>query len=82
MLRQDEYTAKDISRILGIREKEVYEHLPHVQRSLGNAVSLIVEPARCMECDFIFTKRKRVTTPGRCPVCRSERISEPVFKIT
>lgn len=82
MLRQDEYTAKDISRILGIREKEVYEHLPHVQRSLGNTVSFIAHPARCMDCDFVFRKRSRFTTPGRCPVCRSERISEPIFSIS
>jgi len=81
LLMDGEYTAKDISRILGIKEKEVYEHLPHVEKSLGNRLSLICAPARCLTCDFVFAKRKRLTTPGRCPVCRSEHVSAPVYGI-
>ena len=81
MLRETELTARDISRILGIREKEVYEHLPHVERSEGPGAQLIAEPARCLKCGFVFTKRTRFTAPGRCPVCRSESISEPVYGI-
>jgi transcriptional regulator len=79
MLRDGEFTARDISQILGIREKEVYEHLPHVERSAGPGENLIVQPARCMNCGFVFAKRKRFTSPGRCPVCRSESISRPVY---
>jgi transcriptional regulator len=79
MLREGDYTARDISQILGIKEKEVYEHLPHVERSAGPGANLIVEPARCMDCGFVFTKRKRFTSPGRCPVCRSESITQPVY---
>jgi transcriptional regulator len=79
MLRQGEFTAQDISRILGIREKEVYEHLPHVERSAGPGARLIVDPARCLACGFVFSKRKRFTSPGRCPLCRSESITRPVF---
>jgi predicted Zn-ribbon and HTH transcriptional regulator len=82
LLKQGEFTAKDLSRILGIREKEVYEHLPHVERSARNSVQFIYRPASCLDCDFVFKKRRRFTRPGRCPVCRSERISEPAFRIT
>jgi hypothetical protein len=82
MLTEGEYTARDLSQILHIREKEVYEHLPHVQRSLGNTVNLMARPPACLECGFVFNKRTRLTTPGRCPVCRAERISEPVFGIS
>jgi transcriptional regulator len=79
MLREGEYTAQDLSRLLGIREKEVYEHLPHVERSAGPGAQLIVDPARCLTCGFVFAKRKRFTSPGRCPVCRSESITRPAF---
>ena len=82
MLREGEYTAKDISRRLGIRERDVYEHLVHVQRSRRSGVHLVSQPARCLNCDYVFIKRERLTTPGRCPVCRSERVSEPMFRIT
>jgi len=81
LLRERDFTARDISRIVGIREKEVYEHLPHVAKSLGNKVSLICEPARCLDCGFVFKKRQRFTTPGKCPVCRSEAIVPPVYGI-
>jgi serine O-acetyltransferase len=81
MLREGEWTARDISRRLGIREKEVYEHLPHVEKSLGSDTRLIAQPARCLDCGFVFRKRTRFTTPGKCPVCRSEAISAPVYGI-
>lgn len=81
MLKEGDCIAKDISRRLGIREKEVYEHLPHVEKSLGKGQSLIAEPARCLECGFVFTKRRRFTPPGKCPVCRCESITDPVYGI-
>jgi transcriptional regulator len=81
MLVEGDYTAKEISGRLGIKEKEVYEHLPHVEKSLGKGQSLISEPARCLECGFVFKKRRRFTSPGKCPVCRSESITDPVYGV-
>jgi len=81
MIKEGECSARDISRRLGIREKEVYEHLPHVEKSLGNGVTLIADPARCLDCGFVFKKRTRFTSPGKCPVCKSEAISPPVYGI-
>lgn len=82
MIRDRQLTARDISRILGIREKEVYEHLPHVERSAGHGIRLIVEPPRCVKCGFVFKDRRRFTTPSRCPKCRSEGITEPLYGLT
>jgi predicted Zn-ribbon and HTH transcriptional regulator len=79
LLKAGEFTARDISRILHISEKEVYEHLPHVEKSLGNEYNLIAKPAACLDCGFVFKKRTRFTTPGKCPICKSEGISPPVF---
>jgi hypothetical protein len=81
ILKERQVTARDLSRFLGITEKEVYQHLPHVERSLRHGVSLITEPARCLDCGFVFKKRKRFTTPGRCPVCRSEAITPAAYGI-
>lgn len=79
-------TAKDISRAVGIKEKDVLEHLPHVALSItkakdGRSVKLVVEPSECLECGFVFRKRERLKTPSRCPVCRSEEITETRFGI-
>jgi predicted Zn-ribbon and HTH transcriptional regulator len=81
MLQEGLYTARDLSAILGIKEKEVYEHLPHVEKSLGKGANIISEPARCLACGFEFKKRRRFTTPGKCPLCRSESIVDPLFGV-
>jgi predicted Zn-ribbon and HTH transcriptional regulator len=81
MLLAGEYSARDISQALSIKEKEVYEHQPHVERSFGNGLSIISKPARCLDCGFVFRKRTRFTAPGKCPVCRSESISPPQYGI-
>ena len=40
-------------------------------------VRLVTTPPECLACGFSFRKRRRerFSTPGRCPVCRSERIA-------
>lgn len=79
LLRQHELTVREISQSLRISEKEVYHHLGHVERSLGRGERLISRPARCLDCGFVFRKRTKHTPPGKCPVCRSEFISAPVY---
>ncbi|OGP51387.1 MAG: hypothetical protein A2Y79_04260 [Deltaproteobacteria bacterium RBG_13_43_22] len=79
VLKEQEVTAKEISQAVGIREKEVYEHLTHIARSLGGKFILV--PSACKECGFVFKKRNRLTPPGRCFLCRNEGISPPRFFI-
>lgn len=79
LLQERPLTARDLSRFLGVAEKEVYDHLPHIEKSLGLSGGIISEPARCLSCGFSFKKRNRFTTPGRCPICRSEAISPPAY---
>lgn len=81
LLKKQKMTARDLSQSLRIPEKEVYEHLVHVKRSLGPRAKLIVAPSRCRQCGFEFSKRERFTPPGKCPRCRSEYVSSPVFGI-
>jgi len=75
-------SAKEISSKVMVPEKEVYEHLEHIQKSLNKRErNLIITPAECKKCSFVFRKRDRLKKPGKCPVCRSELISEPLFSI-
>lgn len=75
-------SARDISVEVGIPEKEVYEHLEHIHRSADlEGGHLVVTPAECKECGFVFRKRDRLKKPGKCPVCHSESITEPMFTI-
>lgn len=73
-------TARQISARAGIPEKEVVAHLPHIGKTAGTLGGrLEVTPAECRRCGFVFRKRKKPARPGRCPVCRGESISEPLF---
>ena len=83
-LRGGFLSAKDISNAVGIREKDVREHLIHAARSIHRGQRherLAFEPSKCMSCVFTFRKRERLITPSRCPVCRSEEITETRYGI-
>ena len=75
-------SAREISVAVHIPEKEVYAHLDHLRHSLhGEGRKLLVIPASCRKCGFIFSKRQRLKKPGRCPVCQRGPIDEPLFGI-
>jgi predicted Zn-ribbon and HTH transcriptional regulator len=76
-------SAKDISSEVRIPEKEVYEHLEHIRKTLSKRDhQLDVTPAECSKCGFTFSKREKLKKPGKCPVCRGELIREPLFSLS
>ncbi len=75
-------TARDLSAVVGIPEREVAGHLEHIRRTIAQSGKcLTVRPAECKKCGFVFTKRGKLTRPGKCPVCKGESIREPQFLI-
>jgi len=83
LLETTPQTLRQLSSALGVPEKSLVPHLEHLQRSLrGSDRHLRVEPARCKHCGFVFAKRERIERPGRCPVCKGESLTEPVFSVT
>lgn len=81
LLKDQELTAKEISQAVGIREKEVYEHLVHIARSKIPEGKFSVQPSVCRKCGFVFKKRDRLTPPSRCFLCRGESITPPSYTI-
>ena len=82
ILSLHEMDALVLSRETGVSEKEVYDHLVHIARSLAaKGKRLKVQPSRCLLCDYVFENRKRFTRPGRCPRCKSSHLHNPVFSI-
>lgn len=75
-------SAKELSGLLRTSEKEVYGHLDHIRRTLERGPrKLVIHPAQCKKCGFVFKKRERMKKPGRCPLCRGESIEPPLFSI-
>jgi predicted Zn-ribbon and HTH transcriptional regulator len=80
LLENRAFSAREISACIGVSEKEVYEHLEHIQRTINKKEhNLIVTPSACKKCGFVFKKRERLKKPGKCPVCRHEMITDPLF---
>jgi predicted Zn-ribbon and HTH transcriptional regulator len=79
-LERESLDLREISQLFGIKEKEILDHLMHIQKS-AHRKGFTVEPASCQQCGFSFKKRTRLSTPGHCPLCKSEHISPPRFKI-
>jgi hypothetical protein len=73
---------KELSAMLGVSEKDLPQHMEHVAKSLRSKGSqLIILPAACITCGYRFEKRKKLTLPSRCPLCKSERIDPPLFTV-
>ena len=82
LLENKEMSARELSQTMGLREKEVYTHLSHIARSVNaKRKKLIIIPAECLGCGYVFENRKRYTRPSRCPHCKSEHIQNPVYRI-
>jgi len=82
LLIEQEMSARELSQAVRIREKEVYEHLLHVARSVNTRKrKLVITPSNCLGCGYVFKNRKRYTPPGRCPHCKGEHIQNPTYRI-
>jgi transcriptional regulator len=82
LLSEYKMNARDLSQALHIREKEVYDHLDHISRTLKNRGNQIrITPFRCVSCDYEFADRKKFHRPGRCPQCRDSHMEPAIYFI-
>ncbi len=80
-LEKGPMTARDLSKAIRISEKEAIGHMEHVAKSIQPPKRLVIEPPVCNKCGFVFSHRQRFSSPSRCPECRHEGITSPVFRI-
>ena len=75
-------SARDLSVVVRIPERDVSGHLEHIRKTIApSGKHLVIMPAECKKCGFVFSKRDRFTRPGKCPLCKGESIMEPHFMI-
>lgn len=76
-------TARQLAAVIKISERQVEDHLTHIVKSVERDRSrrFTIEPSACLDCEFTFKDRARVTRPSHCPKCRSENISMPRYGI-
>ena len=82
ILRDFTISAKELSGYLKIPERDVYDHLEHIRKTMNKGgYHLVVNPALCEKCGFVFQKRGRLSRPGKCPICHSSMIVPPLFSV-
>lgn len=86
LLKQKDWDARTLSQHLGVRERDIYSHLPHIRRSAEAAgKTFVVFGPECLQCGFRFAggkkERDKTGKPSRCPICKSEHITAPRFMI-
>jgi predicted Zn-ribbon and HTH transcriptional regulator len=75
-------TARELSALAHVSEKEVVTHLEHIARSVrGAGARLGIEPSRCQDCGFVFRDRTRLGRPSGCPRCRGQHLTAPLFRL-
>jgi predicted Zn-ribbon and HTH transcriptional regulator len=81
-LRTGPATARDLSKAVGISEKDVAAHLVHLAKTLrARGERLVTVPSRCLDCGFAFAQREKPARPSRCPRCQANRLTLPEFSI-
>lgn len=81
VLRSEQLTAHEISQRASVSERDVAEHLRHLEHTLRQtAEKLHTVAPHCIKCSFTFGADMH-RRPSRCPRCKSERLSPPRFHI-
>lgn len=84
LLLREEIAFETLRALLGLSVRDLEDELLHVAHSArGRGERLLVSPPRCRACDYEFRNRdsRHLHAPGRCPECRSGRISDPSFRL-
>jgi len=83
LLTDARHSSYQLAQRLGIPERQVEDHLSHIVKSVARDRTrrFRMEPSACSDCGFVFRDRRKLTTPSRCPSCRSEGITAPRYGI-
>ncbi len=81
-------SVSEIASYLGIDQRNkriIYDALQHIAKTIRrkshHRQQLVMIPPMCKNCGYVFKDLDKPRKPSKCPRCKSERITEPRFKI-
>jgi len=80
ILLKEEKSAHQLANMFQTELKEILEDLAHIELSV-KPKKIVITPARCKKCGFLFKERSKIKKPSKCPRCRSEWIQAQLFRI-
>lgn len=81
LLSQQAMTVRELAEWFRADARDILIDLEHIAQSVKPAGRLIMDPSNCKSCGFLFKKRERHKRPSKCPECKGEKITEPVFSV-
>ncbi|MHA2243605.1 MAG: transcriptional regulator [Candidatus Hodarchaeales archaeon] len=79
----EDMTIKELADLTQSSVKIVVEDLNSVRKTIRSEKKRIeVRPATCINCNYVFPGRSRISDPHKCPECHSERIVPQKFRIS
>ena len=81
ILSGEALSLPELAGILRVHIKEIYADLPHIEKSIQRRGKLVITPAQCRKCGFIFKDHPKIKTPSRCPKCKGKWMKEAAFQI-
>ena len=80
-LRGEPAEAGRLATEFEITTAAALSHVEHIARSLeGTDEQLLAAPPECLDCGFSAFD-DLANRPSRCPECKSEDLTEPVFTV-
>lgn len=81
LLAQGPTTVAALARLLEVHPKDLEQDIEHLRKSLKrSAYRVVVNPAHCRKCGFVFRKQK-LRKPAKCPACHGSWIEEPTLYV-
>lgn len=80
ILSKNRISLQEIANMFRVELKEILEDIEHIKKSI-RPKKLVMFPAQCRNCGFIFKERTKIKTPSKCPRCKHERIQASLFTI-
>lgn len=81
MLSREPISLQHLANHFRVEMREISDDVKHIRLSIKGRADLVMQPAQCRQCGYVFRGRSRVKRPSRCPRCKHERIMPSLFSI-
>jgi predicted Zn-ribbon and HTH transcriptional regulator len=80
LLMEKELSIQEIANLYRTDSRDILDDFEHIKKSIKPR-KIVSRAAYCKKCGFVFKERSRISTPSKCPRCKSEWIAPKMFKI-
>ncbi len=81
LLREEPISLQHIANLFKTTVKDIREDMKHIKYSMQQNEELMMLPAECKSCGYVFRERSKIKRPTKCPKCKHERIIPPLFSL-